>query len=503
VTPMLPRGDDASHAAVAAVMDEWRRYGEVAVSAGGGVSLDEFRATYLGEPVHKRATTGRVALLSPREATGRSFAAVFVCGCAEGYFPAGAARDGYISMAALSRALGKVNPDAAADLAARVDEEAVERTENALFLTAITRARDTLTVLCPAKIGGEATLPARVLAAFKEERTERVTSPCARAAAAVARSTPSTELSARLQPLDALAGWWASPPAPQRLPALEAFTMSASKLGSYTRCARQFFYEQVLHVKPPDSVYLRIGSLVHKALQEIIPAGATRDQVRAALRDTGTREIAERLVTEAMKDAGVWVKALSVRYLDDMLAGVAALEAAREEDYRVRALEAPADAVIAGMPLNGRIDRIDDVEGVGPVIIDYKTSGNIKRMYTTVIDKVETDYWQVPVYATMAADQKREAAAFVYYALPPGDESFAVGVQLAPGNRPAPIPLGSRRPYRYGPIPAQVVVDAMAHAVAIYRSIVEGACEYQRTEDTGICPNCHFARICQRSRASI
>ncbi len=507
VTPMLPRGDDASHAAIAAVVDEWRRYGEVAKSAGGSISLDEFRATYLGEPVHRGVATGGVALLSPREATGRSFAAAFVCGCAEGFFPAATVHDGYISMTALARALEGVDADAAADLAARVDETAVERAENALFLTAITRARDTVTLLCPARIGGESTLPARVLGAdtrpFAVEAAGRTTSPCARAAAVTASSPSSAELSARLRPLDTLAGWWVSPPRPERLPALESFSMSASKLGAFTRCARQFFYRKVLKLEEPESIYLRVGSLVHEALNEIITTGSTGEEVRAALRDTGTREIAERLVSKEMKDAGAWMKELSVRYLEDMLASVVKLESEREGAYRVRMLEEPVEATIEGMPLSGRMDRVDDVEGVGPVIIDYKTSGSIKRTHTKVIELLETDYWQVPVYASIAADKGPGAAGFVYYALPPGEEGFAVGVQLAPGHRPAPIQLGPRRPYRYGPIPTELVADAMAHAVEIHRSIVQGECRYERTENTGICPNCHFARICQRSHASI
>jgi CRISPR/Cas system-associated exonuclease Cas4 (RecB family) len=186
-----------------------------------------------------------------------------------------------------------------------------------------------------------------------------------------------------------------------------------------------------------------------------------------------------------------------------MLASVAALEAEREGNYRVRLQEETVEAEIAGMPLRGRVDRVDDVDGVGPVIIDYKTSGSINRTYPSLVEKMESEYWQIPVYAAMAAAAGQSAAGFVYYALPPGDESFAAGVQLGPGSPPAPIPLGSRRPYRYGPVAADVVAAAMARAVGIYRSIVDGECRYERTENRQFCPNCTFARICQRSRASI
>ncbi len=506
VTPILPRGDTASHAAVAVVLDEWRRYGEVVASAGGGASLDEFRATYLGEPLRGRAAPGRVALRSPWEVTGHSYACIFACGCAEGYFPAGVGRDGYISMAALAHAVEGVDADAAADLAARVDEAAMERAENALFLTAITRARDTLVILSPAKTGGEVTLPPRVLGAdtrpFTTERAARMVSPCARAGAAVAGSVVSPGLAARLRPLDALAGWWVSPLAPVRPLRMASFTMSASKLNSFTRCERQFFYRNILKIEEPESIYLRVGSMVHEALREIIPAGARGDDIRAALRDAGTREIAERLVSKELGDTGAWMRELSVRYLEDMLAAVAGLEAQREGQYHVRAQEESVEAVIDGMPLRGRFDRIDDVEGVGPVIIDYKTSGNIAKTFPTLVSKMETEYWQIPVYAAMAAAAGVAAAGFVYYVLPPGEESFAAGVQLASGNPPAPIPPGNRRPHRYGPVEMGAVAGAVARAVEIHRSIIQGECRYERTENRQLCSNCHFARICQRSRAS-
>ena len=279
--------------------------------------------------------------------------------------------------------------------------------------------------------------------------------------------------------------------------------MGASKLNSYARCPRQFFYRQVLKIKEPESIYLRVGSLVHDALNEIIAPGATGDEIRVALHDAGTREIAERLVSEKFHDAGAWMRELSVKYLDDMLRAVAALEAKREGNYTVRLLEEPVEGPIEGMPFTGRFDRVDDVEGLGTVVIDYKVSGNVDKTYKTVLKKMEQNFWQIPVYAVMARFKELSPAAFVYYVLPPGDESLAVGVQLAPGTRPAPIPTGKRPHLRYGAVDTAVIADAMARALELHRSIVEGECRYERVEDTKPCSNCYYARICQRSRASI
>lgn len=507
VAPLLTADDDASRATLAAVAEEWRRYKEVVEHAGGGASLDEFRATYLAERSERALRGNRVALLSAREATGRSFHTTFVCGCAEGVFPGSPARDGYIPFAALARALESDHPDAARDIAARLDDATIERAENALFLTALTRATDTLVISTPARIGGEAATPSRVLEietrGFATESAPRQESPCARAAGAVAATEPDEQRAQRLRALDPLAGWWATPKPEERYPAKPGFRMSASKLNSYARCARQFFYREILDIDEPESIYLRVGSLVHEALKEIISPGATGDEVRAALQHAGTREIAERLVTGTFQDAGAWMRELSVKYLEDMLHDVAELEAQREGNYRVRMAEEKAAVELEGMTLSGRFDRVDDVEGVGPVIIDYKTSAGILKTYPSIVDNIEKNYWQVPVYATMASLMGLDAAAFVYYALPPGEKGFAVGVQLAPGNHPAPVPLGNRKPYKYGPVDTVTIADAMARAVGIHRTIVDGECRYERVENMQNCPNCHFARICQRSRASI
>lgn len=498
----------ANDSSIAATVEEWRRYQDVVEHAGGGVSLDEFRVTYLAGRNEHSSRGNRVALLSAREATGRSFHTAFVCGCAEGVFPGAVTRDSYIPLSALARTLAADCPDAARDLEARLDDAILERAENALFLTALTRATDVLVITTPARFGGAPATPSRALEigtrAFASESAPRTASPCARAASAVSRVEPDTKHAERLRALDPLAGWWAMPAAAERLPVRPGFSMSASKLNSFARCSRQFFYRNVLKIKEPESIYLRVGNLVHEALQEIISPGATGDEVRAALQHAGTREIAERLVTKEFPEAGPWMRELSVKYLENMLRDVAGLEAQREGNYRVRLLEEKVEGDVEGMPLRGRFDRIDDVDGIGPVVIDYKISGSVDKSCGTILKKMETSYWQIPVYAFMAAFKDVQPAAFVYYALPPGDESHATGVQLAPGPLRSPIPMGKSKAHpRFGHAPREVIVEAMAHAVEIHRTIVEGECDYPLVENTQICPNCHYARICQRSRASI
>jgi hypothetical protein len=151
---------------------------------------------------------------------------------------------------------------------------------------------------------------------FATEGAPRVQSPCTRAASAVSRTEPDGKRAERLRALDFLAGWWAAPAPAERLPIRPGFSMSASKLNSFARCPRQFFYRNVLKIKEPESIYLRVGSLVHDALKEIIPPNATGDEVRDALRHAEHREIAG-ASSPASSGCRVWMRELSVKYLEE------------------------------------------------------------------------------------------------------------------------------------------------------------------------------------------
>ena len=113
-------------------------------------------------------------------------------------------------------------------------------------------------------------------------------------------------------------------------------------------------------------------------------------------------------------------------------------------NYRVRMLEEEVEGEVGGMPLRGRIDRVDDIDGIGSVVIDYKISGNVDKSRNRA-QKMENSYWQIPVYAFMATFKDVTPTAFVYYVLPPGDEATLRAYSLCPGHCVRRFPWGPAR----------------------------------------------------------
>jgi CRISPR/Cas system-associated exonuclease Cas4 (RecB family) len=239
----------------------------------------------------------------------------------------------------------------------------------------------------------------------------------------------------------------------------------------------------------------------HDVLKEIIPVGASGEEVRAALASAAAHDVIDDVIAEAMPDTGEWVHTLTRVHMRRMLEGVRELESRREGSYRVLSVETSAwfpDEDNAS--LTGRLDRIDHVDGLGPVVIDYKTSRSLPKTAASIIDGIENerDFWQVVMYSALARALDHDVKAFVYYAVPPGEEVNAVGIQLAAGNLPHVIPGGGRYS-RYDPMPSGLVQSVLDDAMEIHAGVLAGTSAYARTDNLEHCKNCLFIRVCRRN----
>jgi len=505
VLRLVPRAREAAASAVANAIEEWSRYQEVVALAGGAPSFDEFRSAYLEETPSRAPRASAVRMLSPREATGRSFASVIVVGCAEGLLSGDSAREGYLPVGALAAVLEGVNADVSRELARRIDRVESERLANALLLTAITRARDRLVVLAPRKAGGEAVSPAREIAPLlrSDEPLDRVAAPALRAARVVAAMERSERAAAAARPFDSAICGRLSPPRAARLPVIPSFSLSASGMETFSNCPRRFFYEKLLRVDDSSSIYMTVGLLFHDVMKRLVQPGMARDEVIAALSSEHATVVIDEEVDAAMPEAGTWLRELTRVYATDMLARAAQLERDRIGDYRVESVETPGELRDGDLHFRGRLDRIDRVDGLGPVVIDYKTSGGMNKSFGILVRRIdaagERSQWQVPLYSAMASAAGTEPSAFVYYVVPPGEDAFATGLQLAAGKLPDPIPRGRRPHERYGEIPPASIRGALAEAFAVHADVASGAHAFPRTEDREACRRCAFVFVCRRS----
>ena len=484
------------------VSGEWSRYAEVVLHAGGDPSLDEFRHAYLNTPATAGAACNVPTLISARALSGRNVAAAVVLGCADGLFPRVEVEGGYMPLATLADALSRVSPGAAHDIRARLDRDRAGREESALLLSALSAASRELCVSHPRKSGDQVlVIPSALAPLFANaEDVARDTSPAFKASSRVTRAEPEAEIARAAHAIEPLAGGWLEPDAEPNRPVFEKMALSPSRLDTFTRCERKFFFQRVLRIEEPGSIYLTIGSLFHDVLKEIVKVDMTGEEVRAALA-ADVSDIVDAAIKKAMPDTGEWVHELTRVHMRRMLDGARELESRREGNYRVLSVETAAhfpsedDAIYTG-----RLDRIDHVEGLGAAVIDYKTSAQMPLTAASIIKGIdeEREYWQVVMYSALAAALDHNAKAFVYYVVPPGEKVNAVGVQLAQGNLPQVIPGGDRYS-RYDPMPPGLLDAVLADARDIHDRVISGAADYARTDNLEHCKNCHFIRVCRRN----
>lgn len=496
-----------SQTAVTGPIEEWRRYRAVAALTGGTESVDEFRRTYMDDGSERGRVVGAVELLSAREADGRRVRAAIVVGCAEGIFPLVDAPEGYLPVRMLARALAPRDSAAARDLEARVDRDHHENVEHALLLSALTRGADALCVTSPRRVAAESMVPARALEPLMRNAVDatRTTGAATRAAQALVVSGRGGAAEGVARPFDGVAGWWVSAGPDSRRPRSDSFWLSPSGMNTFTQCKRKFLYSKLLSIRDPSTIYMAIGNAFHAVMKRVVQPGMHGAEICEALESPRALPIVDEEIVRELRGYGGWVMDLARVHLGRMTRAAARLEASRTGAYEVERVEENGEAEEDGVKIRGRVDRIDRVEGLGAVIVDYKT-GATHKTSATIRDKIEDgerrEYWQVPIYTLLARAMGSDPASFLYYSVPPDTEPIVVGLQLVEGRLPHPIPAGGTGARaRYALIPPESLRAAVDHAAATHRSIAAGECRFERTDKLSLCEQCQFIHVCRRANA--
>jgi probable DNA repair protein len=144
------------------------------------------------------------------------------------------------------------------------------------------------------------------------------------------------------------------------------------------------------------------GSLVHRALEhfwhgldglaalESLDEGALEERIMAAL-DAALDEFKKRSPL-ALSEEGL---AIEAQCLDRSLNNWLKIERERGA-FTINALETNVAMDFAGLQLTGKIDRIDELEGGGSVVIDYKTGASGKSAWAIETRLADV---QLPAYA--------------------------------------------------------------------------------------------------------
>lgn len=203
--------------------------------------------------------------------------------------------------------------------------------------------------------------------------------------------------------------------------------LSASAIGSYQRCPKQYEYENVMKIPTPDQSHLRLGITVHNVLERF------HKELDEPLEPDDARKRLGELLGQAVATGG-WGRTDDDRQLLDrartMLDRYADSEFARPEGpVKTEAsfsLKLPptelmektpvGGKILDGIQINGKIDRIDTLSDGTTRVVDYKT-GNDKKGAGALRTQVAKEI-QLAIYKYAGAEELGiDAQGLVYYFL--------------------------------------------------------------------------------------
>jgi probable DNA repair protein len=165
--------------------------------------------------------------------------------------------------------------------------------------------------------------------------------------------------------------------------------------------------------EPAPGVDRRVRGLVLHAALELAWRELGNSDALRSLDDTGRGALARRCVAAALAremppGTPARLARLEADWLEAAVSALLAADATREA-FEVVAVEAPLEAILAGLPLRLRVDRIDRT-AAGLVLIDYKTGAPRLGQWRGA----RPDAPQLPLYAVVARD---EVAAIAFVAV--------------------------------------------------------------------------------------
>ena len=156
---------------------------------------------------------------------------------------------------------------------------------------------------------------------------------------------------------------------------------------------------------------------------------------------------------------------------------------AQRPPFRVSSIEEQRTLTVAGLAFQSRIDRMDELEAGGHVLVDYKTGnvGNPKQWHGPRLDDP-----QLPLYAVAAPE---ELAAVVFAKLKPGEMRF-MGYSRAPNL----IPKVNVNPVAPWP---KLLEEWQRDTEALGRAFAQGEAEVDPKEGLKTCRLCELQTLCR------
>lgn len=240
------------------------------------------------------------------------------------------------------------------------------------------------------------------------------------------------------------------------------------------------------------------GSLVHTALEhfwrgldgldalDALGEDALAERIAAA-RDSAMEEFARRSPT-ALSKAGL---AIEAQCLDRSLGNWLAIERERE-GFSVQALETSIELGFGDLKLTGKIDRVDELEGGGSVVIDYKTGASSKSAWAPEARLADV---QLPAYA---ASLQPRPAAIAFARLRPDSMGFD-GLAEVDAGMPGVSVIGEiKGNSRFkGAASWPSLVDDWRDLLGFLAADFQAGRAEVNPRDAQVCRYCHLHALCR------
>lgn len=191
---------------------------------------------------------------------------------------------------------------------------------------------------------------------------------------------------------------------------LKDFSLSASSLEAYLRCQLGFFYQHLLKIPAGDSMAASFGSAMHAAMEKYF-----LEMQKHADREFGSQDrLLELFKEEMLRRKPFFDPAHFDRYLNDGLFHLEAYYQTFRPTWitNVRIERGAWKVPVDGVPLNGRLDRIDILEGNQVRVVDYKT-GKVKEEFIkptyTYDESGKGKYWRQLLFYKLLLENNKPA----------------------------------------------------------------------------------------------
>jgi len=183
------------------------------------------------------------------------------------------------------------------------------------------------------------------------------------------------------------------------------------------------------------------------------------------------------------------------RYLEleaERLTGLIAewLEFERQrQPFTVAETEVRREVTIAGLTLRLRLDRIDELQDGGKLVVDYKTGVVGPRAW----EGDRPDDVQLPLYATLAIQEKLEGLVFAK--VRPGESHFSGRVRDANGTLQPD--LGARSTLVQNPLNDEQLQLWREQIERLGQDFLAGRAEVDPKDSQKTCQTCHLHAVCR------